>query len=256
MRVVPRERRSVEHRERDGVDVAAAVGQVAARVHVHGLAGADGIGLGQVRSPQDVSGLRVDDREGQEVRIDPRGGLPRHPRSSLRGEQHQRGRVIRLRCEGVGSGSSPGRIDGVGRAEVGKGYGGPEIVYGRAGDVDQPAVVRDVGLQPVPEDRHPAGALRPRDVMGAHDVDVVLPQMERPQVGPVQPERPQVRIHVVHRHLRRRPVARSGEEPVEPADHPERARLGVGDHDAFTAELPGERRPRPEHRSTGCDGRS
>ena len=83
--------------------------------------------------------------------------------------------------------------------------------------------------------------------MGALDVDVVLAQVERPQVRPVQPEAPAG----ASGRSSWPPAAAgltlgAGEEPVEPADHPERAGLRVGDHHALAAQAPSERRPGPE----------
>ena len=193
MRVVPRKRRSVEHRERDGVDVAAAVGQVAARVHVHGA--------GRCRRHRPGSGSLATGRLRSARR------RPRGPGSSDSTHVVVCHDILAPRCVGnstsvaVSSGcaaraSAPAArraasMVGVGRQAAG-GAGirrSAGIVHGRAGDVDQPTVGGHVGLESAPERGHTAGTLDPRDVVGAGDVDVVLPQVERPQVGAAQAER-------------------------------------------------------------------
>ena len=254
VRVVARQRGAVEHGERHRLEVAASVRHVAAGVHPHSLAGADRVGVRQVRAPQDLAVLRVDDRQREEVRVHPRLGLPRHPRVALRGEEHQLRGVLALRSQFLRSGGAASGAERAGRGHARQRRGDPKPVHGRARDVDQATVGRDVGLEAAPERRDASGALRPRDVVRAGDVDVVLPQMERSQVRTVQPERQAVRTHVAHPDLRGRPDARTREEPVQPADHAQRAGLLVRDHDALAPQVLRERGPCPVHGSAGSHG--
>ena len=185
--VVARQRGAVEHGERHRLEVAASVGHVAAGVHPHSLAGADRVGVRQVRAPQDLAVLRVDDRQREEVRVHPGLGLPRHPRVALRGEEHQLRGVLALRSRFLRSGGAASGAERAGRGHARQRRGDPKPVHGRARHVDQAPVGRDVGLEAAPERGDAVGPLRPRDVVRAGDVDVVLTQMERSQVRTVEP---------------------------------------------------------------------
>ena len=89
---------------------------------------------------------------------------------------------------------------------------------GRARDVDEPTVLGHVGFQPVREDLDPADPLDPRQVVGSADVDVVAMETEG-AVRTRQPEGDAVRRDVVERDRRCGPVARTRQEPVEPAQN-------------------------------------
>ena len=77
----------------------------------------------------------------------------------------------------------------------------PKPRRGRARDVDEPTVLGHVGFQPVREDLDPADPLDPRQVVGSADVDVVAMQTEGAQ-RTRQPEGDAVRPDVVERDRR------------------------------------------------------
>ena len=116
---------------------------------------------------------------------------------------------------------------------------------------EDPAVLVDVGLEAVAEDRVAVDRLGPRQVVGADDVDVVATQVERGEVVAGQAERREVGRHVVHDHRWRGLTAARGQEAVEPGHDPHRAGGAVHLDDRLVAEAAAQllgRRPR------GCLG--
>ena len=115
-------------------------------------------------------------------------GAPAEVRAGAGHEQHLAGGVAGTRGGGVAL-LRAGRGDGLGAGVEPGGGGGGRGGLGdrRAAEADQPAAVGDRGLQPVAEDVDAADLLRPGQVVGAVDVDVVAAQVERLEVLAVRP---------------------------------------------------------------------
>ena len=125
-------------------------------------------------------------------------------------------------------------------------------VHRRAGDVDQAPVARHVRAEAVVEHRHAVLGLRPRDVMHARDVHVVLSQAERLEIGLGQSEGREVRSDVADGDSLRGARAASRQVAVQSPDHPERAGQRVRLDHALGAQAARQLDPRTRDPGTGC----
>ena len=196
---------------------------------------------------------RVHDRQVELLRARPRERLPREPRAAARREQDERRPVGVLRGGDASAAVGACRADRGGRADARHRGGDADAVHRRPGHVDQTAVGGDVRAEAVVEHLDAALRLRPREVVHARDVHVVLPQAERLDVGVRQAERRAVRADEAHGDGPGGPRAARGEEAVKTADHPERARHRIGLHHALRAQPARERKPGVRDPGVGRD---
>ena len=177
---------------------------------------------------------------------DGRGGRHGHRLDRATGatggvEQHRLAGVPPGRCDlrlaDVLLGQPDRGIDAQARAQRGR---RAQPGHRRAGDVDEPAVPGDVGLQAVAEQRHAADLLHEGQVVDALDVDVVARRPEPGQVSGRQPEDVRVGADVTQGDGRGRGRRRPGERAVEAADLAGCAGQRVEVDDRLGAELTGQ----------------
>ncbi len=125
-------------------------------------------------------------------------------------------------------------------------------VHRRTGDVDQAPVARHVRAEAVVEHRHAVLGLRPRDVVHARDVHVVLSQAERLEVGLGQSEGREVRSDVADGDGLRGARAASRQVAVQSPDHPERAGQRIRLDHALGAQAARQLDPGTRDAGAGC----
>jgi hypothetical protein len=162
---------------------------------------------------QDLRGLRVD-HTLVAVRAGPDHGLECEPRA-VDGPEVDLRRRVGLQRPGVRQAGIRARFgDRLAGSDRRRGGHRGDVREGRADEVDHPAVLRDVHLQPVVEHRDAVDLLHVRQVVRAVDRDVVIRKRERLEALAREPEGGRVLRHEVERDARCGGVARPRQEAV------------------------------------------
>ena len=214
---------------------AGAGGHQVARVELPRRRGAGRV-VRQALPVEDGAGRGVDHRQVELPGARPRERLPRESRAATGREQDERRRVGTLCGRDAAPPSARAALIASADPMLGDVEATRMACTGEPVTLTKRPSLVTFARRPLWNTVDAALGLRPRDVVHARDVHVVLSQAERLQVGVRQAEPGEVGADEPHGDGPRRPRAAGGQVAVEPAHHAERARYRIRLHNALGAQ--------------------